>query len=164
MAYAARSRSRSQFNLFVDCGMMGFYRVRRQYNTESVLQSTSDFLRCVFKLWDMIRRNSYNHTVGFVKLVGNSIQNYVRAADTKCCIKKNCVDWLWFIHWNTLYSVCHEVIGMLCQLHKVCHQFKSCRICPQCYLYLRYTAYRRDYHSDFILQDCKINIHLSRIF
>lgn len=123
--------------------MMGFYRVRRQYKTESVLQSTSDSLRCVFKLWDMIRRNSYNHTVGFVKLVGNSIQNYVRAADTKCCIKKNCVDWLWFIHWNTLYSVCHEVIGMLCQLHKVCHQFKSCRICPQCYLYLRYTAYRR---------------------
>lgn len=77
-----------------------------------------------------------------LQLVGNSIQNYKRAADTKCCIKKNCVDWLWFIHWNTLYSVCHEVIGMLCQLHKVCHQFKSCRICPQCYLYLKYTAYR----------------------
>lgn len=50
VAYAARSRSRSQFNLLVDCGMMGFYRVRRQYKTESVLQSTSDFLRCVFKL------------------------------------------------------------------------------------------------------------------
>lgn len=46
VAYAARI----EIEIRVDCGMMGFYRVRRQYNTESVLQSTSDSLRCVFKL------------------------------------------------------------------------------------------------------------------